>query len=99
MMFENLFKRKKGQGMGAFGGAVASVIGLVVLGIVLTVGTEVIDGVEDTTTAGSAGRNVSTDTLEGMQSFGDFQPTISLVVVAAVILSLLGGAFALGRSS
>jgi len=71
-------------------------IGIVVLGIVVSVGSTILINVRDTNTAGSTSYNVSDKAALGLGEYGNWFKIIVIVGVAAVILSLIFMAF--GRS-
>ena len=72
-------------------------IGIVVLGIVVSVGSTILINVRDTNTSGTAAYNVSDKASLGLAEYGNWFKIIVIVGVAAVILSLIFMAF--GRSS
>jgi len=72
-------------------------IGIVVLGIVVTVGATILINVRDTNTAGSTAYNLADDAAVGISEYGNWFKIIVIVGVAAVVLSLIFMAF--GRSS
>jgi len=71
-------------------------IGIVVLGIVVTVGATILINVRDTNTAGSTAYNLSDKAATGLAEYGNWFKIIVIVGVAAVVLSLIFMAF--GRS-
>jgi hypothetical protein len=74
-------------------------IGIVVLGIVVSVGATILINVRDTNTAGTAAYNVSNLAAIGLAEYGNWFKIIVIVGVAAVILSLIFMAFGRGSSS
>ena len=72
-------------------------IGIVVLGIVVSVGATVLINVRDTNTSGTAAYNVADKAAVGLAEYGNWFKIIVIVGVAAVILGLIFMAF--GRSS
>lgn len=68
-------------------------IGIVVLGIVVSVGATILINVRDTSTAGTASYNVSDKAAQGLAEYGNWFKIIVIVGVAAVILSLIFMAF------
>jgi len=72
-------------------------IGIVVLGIVVSVGANVLINVRDTNTDGDTAYNLAGDAATGLAEYGNWFTTIVIVGVAAVILSLIFMAF--GRGS
>lgn len=72
-------------------------IGIVVLGIVVTVGATILINVRDTNTADSVAYNLADDAATGIAEYGHWFKIIVIVGVAAVVLSLIFMAF--GRNS
>ena len=72
-------------------------IGIVVLGIVVSVGATILVNVRDTSSLDSASWNVSNKAAAGLAEYGNWFKIIVIVGVAAVILSLIFMAF--GRRS
>ena len=72
-------------------------IGIVVLGIVVSVGATVLINVRDTNTAGTAAYNVSNSAAQGLATYGNWFNILVIVGIAAVVLSLIFMAF--GRRS
>ena len=68
-------------------------IGIVVLGIVVSVGATILINVRDTNTSGTAAYNVSDKAALGLAEYGNWFKIIVIVGVAAVILSLIFMAF------
>ena len=68
-------------------------IGIVILGIVASVGATVLINVRDTNTANTAAYNISDDAAAGLGEFGYWFKIIVIVSVAAVILGLIFMAF------
>jgi Na+-transporting methylmalonyl-CoA/oxaloacetate decarboxylase gamma subunit len=62
---------------------------LVVLGIGLAYGLQVMGDVRDDMTAGSAESNATADAITGVSKIPEKLPTIATVVVAAVIIGIL----------
>lgn len=71
-------------------------IGIVVLGIVVSVGATILINVRDTNTADGVAYNLANDAAVGLAEYGNWFKIIVIVGVAAVILSLIFLAF--GRS-
>ena len=80
------FWGKKGMGVGALGGIA---LALVVVVIIITFGAVMLSQLKDTQVADSAAANVAASGLEGMSTFGEWIPTIALIVVFAVILGIV----------
>ena len=72
-------------------------IGIVVLGIVVSVGATVLINVRDTSTASTTAWNLADKAATGIAEYGNWFKIIVIVGVAAVVLSLIFMAF--GRSS
>ena len=68
-------------------------IGIVVLGIVVSVGANVLINVRNTNTANDAAYNLADDAATGISEYGNWFKIIVIVGVAAVILSLIFMAF------
>jgi len=68
-------------------------IGIVVLGIVVSVGATILINVRDTTTANGAAYNVSNAAAVGLGEYGNWFKILVIVGIAAVILSLIFMAF------
>ena len=72
-------------------------IGIVVLGIVVSVGATILINVRDTNTSGTAAYNISDKAASGLLEYGNWFKILVIVGVAAVVLSLIFMAF--GRNS
>jgi hypothetical protein len=68
-------------------------IGIVVLGIVVSVGATILINVRDTNTSGSTAYNLSDKAAVGLAEYGNWFKIIVIVGVAAVVLSLIFMAF------
>ena len=68
-------------------------IGIVVLGIVVSVGATILINVRDTNTSGTASYNVSNSAAVGLAEYGNWFKILVIVGIAAVILSLIFMAF------
>lgn len=68
-------------------------IGIVVLGIVVTVGATVLVNVRDTNTVDDIAYNLANDAATGLAEYGNWFKIIVIVGVAAVVLSLIFLAF------
>lgn len=73
-------------------------IGIVVLGIVVSVGATILINVRDTNTSGTTAYNLADDAATGLAEYGNWFKIIVIVGVAAVILALIFMAFG-GRGS
>ena len=66
----------------------------VVAGITIAMGALVVDDVQDVIDSdGSYADNVTDDTLEGLETFGEWMPTIAIVLMAAIVIGILLFAF------
>ena len=72
-------------------------IGIVVLGIVVSIGATILLNVRDTNTENDTAYNLSNSAATGLAEYGNWFNIIVIVGVAAVVLSLIFMAF--GRSS
>ena len=72
-------------------------IGIVVLGIVVSIGATILIGVRDTNTTDSVSYNLANDAATGLAEYGNWFTIIVIVGIAAVIISLIFLAF--GRRS
>ena len=68
-------------------------IGIVVLGIVVSVGATILINVRDTSTSGTVAYNLSDDAATGIAEYGNWFKIIVIVGVAAVVLGLIFLAF------
>ena len=84
---------KKGQ----LGGVPAQILGFVVVVIILSVGALVVSKIGATFGVNTTERNTTDKGLEGFSQYSAFLPTIAIVLVAALIISLIVGAFVMAR--
>ncbi len=68
-------------------------VGIVVLGVVVSVGATVLINVRDTNTADTAAWNVSDAAAVGLAEYGNWFTILVIVGIAAVVLSLIFMAF------
>jgi hypothetical protein len=73
-------------------------IGIVVLGIVVSIGATILLNVRDTNNSGDTAWNVSNSAATGLAEYGNWFTIIVIVGVASVILALIFMAFG-GRGS
>ena len=94
-------KFKKGQAMGV-GSLGALAIVLVVAAIIISVGAQILDGVQGEVTgasgytcgqSGSSAFNATCGGLSGTEIFGDWLDTIALIIVAAVVIGIITSSF------
>jgi len=71
-------------------------IGIVVLGIIVSIGATILLNVRDTNTANDTAYNLANDAATGLSEYGNWFDIIVIVGVAAVILSLIFMAFGRG---
>lgn len=74
-------------------------LGIVVLGIVVSVGATILVNVRDTNTEGTVSYNLADDAATGLAEYGNWFKIIVIVGVAAVILALIFMAFGRGAGS
>jgi len=80
---------KKGQ----LASAPNTILTFVVVALVIAVSGMVLGGIKDTLTPDSAETNATIKGLEGVAKFSTFLPTIAIVLVAALLISIVVGAF------
>ena len=71
-------------------------LGIVVLGIVVSIGANILVGVRDTNTANDVAYNLANDAANGLAEYGDWFDIIVIVGIAAVIIALIFMAFGRG---
>lgn len=64
-------------------------LAFVVLGIVLSIGAQVVANVGADLTTGSVEKNATIYANEGIEELASWMPTIALVVVAAIIIGII----------
>jgi len=74
-------------------------LGIVVLGIVVSVGATILVNVRDTNDADTVSYNLADDAATGLAEYGNWFKIIVIVGVAAVILALIFLAFGRGAGS
>jgi len=72
-------------------------ITLIVVGVALAFGLQVMGDIKKDMTADSIEANATADAITGVSKLTGKMPTIGLVVAAVIIIGLLVGAFAFGR--
>jgi len=87
-------KRKKRKGQISLGDVPGLVLILIIIGIVLSFGAMFQSEMADQTDSGSEALGIINDSLEGLETIGDWQPTIAVAVIIAVALSIVIGLFA-----
>ena len=78
----------------ALGGLLTIGITLIVVGVALAFGLQVMGEVQDDMTAASSEANATSDAIDGIANLTGKLPTIGLVVAAVVIIGLLVTGFA-----
>jgi hypothetical protein len=73
-------------------------LGIVVLGIVVSIGANILVGVRDTNTVNDVAYNLANDAANGLAEYGDWFDIIVIVGIAAVIIALIFMAFGRGGS-
>ena len=87
-------RTKKGYSIQSLAGIA---IAFVVIAFTVSMGATILSDLQADQTADSYAYNVTGEGLESMETFGDWLPTLALVVIAAVIIGVL--VFYLGRSA
>ena len=73
------------------------VLTFVVVTIIVAVGGLVLGGIRDTLTVNTTEFNATADGLAGITKFSEFLPTIAIVLVSAILIAIVVGAFAFFR--
>ena len=68
-------------------------ISFVVLAIIIGIGGTVLDEVQDTQTAESVAYNATASGLEGIETFGDWLPTIAVILASALVIGIIATYF------
>ena len=71
-------------------------LGIVVLGIVVSIGANILVGVRDTNVVNDVAYNLANDAANGLAEYGDWFDIIVIVGIAAVIIALIFMAFGRG---
>ncbi len=79
-------KNRKGLTLSQFGGLA---LAFVVVSIILSMGGEILTQIFDTQTALSYAANITQQGIDGVVVFGDWLPTIAVVVAAAVVIGII----------
>jgi hypothetical protein len=66
------------------------VITFVVIAVILGIGATILTSVQSGQTAGSIAYNASASGLEGLDTMAGWQPTLAIVVIAAVVIGVIG---------
>lgn len=90
IQMKKLVKGKKGLALNQLASAVLL---LVVIGILLTVGARIEEGVQDQMTENGTAYNVTEEALAGLTEMSEWQELLALIIVMAVIIALVVGSF------
>ena len=74
---------------GQMGIAQGIVLGLVVLGVLASIGANVVSTTRDTMTTNSAEYNVADKSISGLTKFSNMMPLIGIVGGAVIVISLV----------
>ena len=91
-MFEKKLN-KKGQAGGVIAGLISAVLGIVVLGLLLTYTSDIVQDVKDDQTASTAADNASRDTLQALNAVSSRVDTLGTIIIVGGIISVLLGVF------
>ena len=91
MKANSFLSRDDAQVTGMGGVAIGAALTLVVLGVLLYVGLDIMQGVDDSSTieSGDTFYNASTDVTQGVETSFSLTGTLMLVIIAAAIISVL----------
>lgn len=70
------------------------VLAFAMVAIVVGIGGTVLAGVQSTQTSGTIPYNATTSGLSGITTFGNWLPTIAVVLAAAVVIGIIVKSFA-----
>lgn len=87
---------KKGQALGVQNLLTVGIV-LVVVGIALAFGLQVMGNIKADMTAASSEANATQDAIDGVSNLTNYLPTIGLVVAAVIVIGILTAAFLKGR--
>lgn len=86
-------KNKKGQSFGVITGLIGAVLGLVVLGLLLTYASDIVQDVKNSQTVNSAADNSARDTLSAMTAISSRTDTLGTIIIVGGIITVLLGVF------
>ena len=66
---------------------------LVVAAIVIAMGGQILDDIQDEFTPDTYAYNATSGGLEGIQTFSEWLDTVSLILVAAVVIGIIATSF------
>ena len=72
-------------------------ITFVVIAIIIGIGGTVLDEVQDTQTTDSTAYNATGGGLTGIETFGNWLPTVAVVLVSALVIGIIAAYFYMGR--
>ena len=84
---------KKGQAGGVIYGLISAVLGIVVLGLLLTYTADIVQDVKSDQTASTAADNASRDTLLALTAISSRVDTLGTIIIVGGIISVLLGVF------
>ena len=83
-----MYKSKKRKGM-TIGSLVPIAVAFVVIAFVVSMGAEILQSLYDDQTDDSYAKNATSEGLESLGELGSWLPTLALVVIAALIITVL----------
>lgn len=96
MGFKEVVVMKYMKGNLNLGDAAALAISFVVFVVVLGAGAQALTGIQSAQTANSTAYNITGQGLTGFWNLGNYSSTIGTILGAAIIISIVVGAFYLG---
>ena len=76
----------RGLTLGQFG---ALALSFVVVAIIIAMGSEILGQVRGQQNVNTSEYNITTKGIEGVETFGEWLPTIAVVVAAAVVIGVI----------
>ena len=83
-----MYKSKKRKGM-TIGSLVPIAVAFVVIAFTVSMGAEILQSLYDDQTDDSYAKNATSEGLESLGELGSWLPTLALVVIAALIITVL----------
>ena len=81
---------RKGLSVGQFGGlALAFVVTAVVISVGADILTQVQSGQTNTTAGRTTAYNITGEGLDGMETLGEWLPTVAVIIAAAVVIGVI----------
>lgn len=68
----------------------------VVAAVAISMGAEILSGLDDQQTEDTYEDNITEEGLEGLNTFGDWLPTLAIVIMAAIVIGVLLTSFRFG---